>query len=510
MSEEEEEKKARKREKRDRDADGGEAAKKRRKSSDAQEQADNDPASTGAPAKAVRLNGHPPPTLSRPVAAPASVVDGVHEVFVKFLPRDVTDEEVTKLFSPCGTLAKPPVLMRDYATGMPKGAGWVTFQTKAGADKALAQLNGYGLRGRHLQVTHATFRKESPGLRGQQQAPGTHSPALLAEILATLVAPDRSGVYIDATFGRGGHTRAFLEALTPAGRMHAFDMDPLAIEAGNALVAADPRFRIHASMFGNMAKVLPKEMRGTVSGILFDLGISSPQLDDPTRGFRPEADGPLDLRFDIASGEPAWKVLETASRKELADILTRYGDGQDAASATRIADAVVLAREFQGGVPRSTSGMAKLVADARCGGDYQPMHAAKLTFQALRIYLNDEFGQLHAGLAAGLKLLKPGGRMGIITWKHSECALVMDFVRKHEIAGENFPLRAWWESEPCGEPLKQSFGVRRGEALRPGAEELRTNARSRSAVLHVLYKEKGVTVRRVEKAAYAALNWESL
>ena len=87
---------------------------------------------------------------------------------------------------------------------------------------------------------------------------------------------------------------------------------------------------------------------------------------------------------------------------------------------------------------------------------------------------------------------------------------VMDFVRKHEIAGENFPLRAWWESEPCGEPLKQSFGVRRGEALRPGAEELRTNARSRSAVLHVLHKEKGVTVRRIEKAAYAALNWEPL
>jgi len=467
------------------------------------------PAEAAAPSTVARQ----PPPARLPPPAPGRPAEGgpaeVHEVFVKFLPRDVTEAELSALFRPCGALAKPPMLLRDYATGAPKGAGWVTFSSAAAARQALT-LNGHPLRGRHLEVSAATCRKERPGLRGQLQAPGTHTPALLAEVLDSLVAPERSGTYIDATFGRGGHTRGILGALTPAGRLHAFDMDPLAVSAGDELAAGDPRFAIHASMFSRMAKVLPKALHGTVSGILFDLGISSPQLDDPGRGMRPEAKGPLDLRFDVASGEPAWRFLETATRQELAEVLARNGDGQDCASAARVADAVALAREVQGGVPRSTEEMAALVAAARCGGDYQPMHAAKLTFQALRMHVNDERGQCRAGLRAALRLLKPGGRIGVITWKHSECLMVMDFLRDHELAGTAFPLRAWWEGGAGRAALPTAYGLRRGEPRRPGAEELRTNARSRSAVLHVLHKEQGVTVAAVEAAVHAQLGWETL
>jgi 16S rRNA (cytosine1402-N4)-methyltransferase len=126
------------------------------------------------------------------------------------------------------------------------------------------------------------------------------------------------------------------------------------------------------------------------------------------------------------------------------------------------------------------------------------------------MHINDEFGQLRAGMRAAFKLLAPGGRMGIITWKHSECAVVMDFLRSKELAGEEFPLRAWWQAERADEPLKRAAGLRRGDARRPGVEELRVNARARSAVLHVLHKEEGVRVREVEKRVHTALGWGRL
>ena len=432
------------------------------------------------------------------------------ELFIKYLPHDVTEAELVALFSPCGPLARPPALLRDFHSGQPKGCGWVTFSTAAGAQRALRERQGAPMRGRHLALSVATCRKERPGLRGAPQAPGTHTPALLSEVLGALVRPRPDGTYVDATFGRGGHTRAMLNVLSPGGSLHGFDMDPEAVAAGEVLAGQDARFSIHACQFGRMAKEL-HHLAGQVDGVLFDLGISSPQLDDPSRGFRPEADGPLDLRFDVSTGEPAWKLLERCSRQELCALLHRLGDGQDAASARRVADAVALAKEPGGvGVPRTTGQLGALVHAARCGGDYQPMHAAKLTFQALRMHVNDEFGQLRVGLAAATKLLRPGGRIGIITWKHSECAVVMDFLRDHELAGEAFPLRQWLEARPEAEPLPLAMGLRRGAARRPSEAELRTNSRARSAVLHVLYKEEGVTVAACEKAAHAALGWEPL
>jgi 16S rRNA (cytosine1402-N4)-methyltransferase len=444
------------------------------------------------------------------VQTPVGDAASGYEIFIKFLPRDVTETELETIFAPCGALAKPPALLRDFATGAPKGCGWVTFATSAGAAGCLA-MDGYALRGRHLALSAATCRKERPGLKGAPQAPGTHTPALLLEVLAALIKPDPDGIYVDATFGRGGHSRAMLEALSPRGALHAFDMDPVAVASGRELASADARFAIHAGCFGGMLAALPAELRGSVAGVLFDLGISSPQLDDPSRGFRPEADGPLDLRFDIGKGTPAWEILATASREELAALLLRNGEGQDAASAARVADAVVLARETApGGAPRTTAALGALVAAARCGGDYQPMHAAKLTFQALRMHVNDEFGQLRAGLEGAMAMLRPGGRMGIITWKHSECAVVMDFVRANELAGDAFPLREWWERTQGGKALPRSEGIRRGAPRRPGEAELARNSRARSAVLHVLHKEEGVTVAAVEKAAHKKLGWAPL
>jgi 16S rRNA (cytosine1402-N4)-methyltransferase len=451
-----------------------------------------------------------PPNASGP-APPATGddADGL-ELFIKYLPRDVTEDELASLFAPCGPLAKPPALLRDFATGAPKGCGWVTFATAEGAQRALRERQGHALRGRHLDLSVATCRKERPGLKGAPQAPGTHTPALLEEVLSTLTRPDPDGTYVDATFGRGGHTRAMLAALSPQGALHAFDMDPVAVAAGEALAGDDARFAIHAACFGEMAREL-RHLSGQVDGVLFDLGISSPQLDDPSRGFRPEADGPLDLRFDVSAGEPAWRVLERCSREELCELLARLGDGQDAASAARVADAVALAKAPGGpGAPRTTAALGALVQAARCGGDYQPMHAAKLTFQALRMHVNDEFGQLRAGLAAAVELLRPGGRIGIITWKHSECAVVMDFLRDRELAPEAFPLRQWLEARPGAKALKRETGLRRGAAKRPSEAELRINSRARSAVLHVLHKEAGVTVAAVEKAAHEALGWAPL
>jgi 16S rRNA (cytosine1402-N4)-methyltransferase len=126
------------------------------------------------------------------------------------------------------------------------------------------------------------------------------------------------------------------------------------------------------------------------------------------------------------------------------------------------------------------------------------------------MHLNDERDELRRGLKSALKLLKPGGRIAVISWKHSECAIIMDFIREHELAGARFPLRQWWEQDASRDPLPVSMGLRRGEAVRPGPEELRANARARAAVLHMLHWESGVRVDAVEGAVYSRLGWEKL
>ena len=201
-----------------------------------------------------------------------------------------------------------------------------------------------------------------------------------------MVSPNPDGIYVDGTFGRGGHTRGILGALSARGSLHAFDMDPDAIKVAKELAASDSRFSIHHSPFGDMRKVLSP--RGAEpSAVFFDLGISSPQFDEAHRGFRPEADGPLDLRFDQSKGVPAWRFLEEVDRDALVQILFEYGETTDPIAARRIADSICLARTA-GGLPKRTKEFAALVAQAK-GREYQAMHPAKLTFQVSRAVKQD-------------------------------------------------------------------------------------------------------------------------
>ena len=235
------------------------------------------------------------------------------EVYVKYLPPACTPEEVYSHFEGCGAIAGDVRLMYNHSTGNVI-RGFITFETDQGFENALAKDYSF-FGGRNISVTQATTT-------GTMQAAGTHTPAMLAEILKRLIHnPD--GVYVDGTFGRGGHSRAILEKLSPQGRLHAFDVDDEAIEWGKALMKEDPRFTIHQRWFGNMAEELAP-LGIEPAGVLLDIGISSPQLDGG-RGFRPEMDGPLDMRFDVDHGESAWAWLQTCSREKLVQILIDYG-----------------------------------------------------------------------------------------------------------------------------------------------------------------------------------------
>lgn len=260
----------------------------------------------------------PPPTQAHaaPIHSNGILSSQVHEAFIRFLPRDCDEQETQQIFSSCGPLAKPVSLLRDFNTGQSKGAAFVTFIDEQGLAKAL-KMNGKAIRGRHLEVTQATSRKERPGLRGQQQELGTHTPALLTEVLHFLVDPDRDGIYVDATFGRGGHSRAILERLSHKGHLHGLDMDPEAVDVGRELeVSSSGQFSMHQTPFSGMKKVLPEELKGELAGVLFDLGISSPQLDDPSRGMRPEQVSLRTLRT-LRTLQETLRTLQEARTSEL-------------------------------------------------------------------------------------------------------------------------------------------------------------------------------------------------
>ena len=218
-------------------------------------------------------------------------------------------------------------------------------------------------------------------------------------------------------------------------------MDEEAIAAGKVLAAQDKRFHIHYSPFSAMFKVLtqPGLAKGSktegnfVDGVLIDIGISSPQLDG-SRGFRPEDtyDSPLDMRFDQRPHvESALQFVQRVGRHQLASCIEHYG-GEHPLAARRIADAIALAKA-SGSLPTRTAAFGALVANAK-GHEYQAMHPAKMTFQALRIQVNQEYDELRGGLEASMKLLKDGGKTAVLTWKHTECAILVDHARKHEVS----------------------------------------------------------------------------
>jgi len=291
---------------------------------------------------------------------------------------------------------------------------------------------------------------------------------LAAEALAGL-ALEAGGYYVDATFGRGGHTALILQALGREGRLLALDRDPEAQAAARSI--ADSRFSFFKGKFGSIGKIL--DGMPPASGMLFDLGVSSPQLDDPARGFSFRADGPLDMRMDPTRGEPVSAWLARAGLDEIRQVIATFGEER---FARRVAQAIIARRGER--ALTTTGELARLVAGAVRTRE-PGKHPATRTFQALRMYINDELGQLERGLSGALARLAPGGRLAVISFHSLEDRLVKRFMQR--------------ESQP--DPALKSLPVLPAQARvrlkligrkqRPTAAELLKNPRARSALLRV-------------------------
>ena len=291
-----------------------------------------------------------------------------------------------------------------------------------------------------------------------------HTTVLLNEAVAALITkPDAT--YVDATFGRGGHSRLILSKLSQAGRLIAFDKDPDAIAEATRL--ADPRFSIRHEGFRHLGE-LPA---ASVAGVLLDLGVSSPQIDNPARGFSFRFDGPLDMRMDTTRGESAASWLATAEAGQIAEVLRDYGEER---FAVQIAKAIVARRQERG--PVATTGeLAQLVAGAvktrEPGQD-----PATRTFQALRIFINAELEELQQALEASLDILQPQGRLVVISFHSLEDRIVKQFIALH--SREVFDRRA-----PFAAP--KAMKLKALDRVKPSAAEVSGNPRSRSAIMRV-------------------------
>jgi len=306
---------------------------------------------------------------------------------------------------------------------------------------------------------------------------GAHVPVLLEEAVAALAVKSQ-GTYVDATFGRGGHSRAILSRLGPSGRLFAFDRDPEAEASANRI--DDPRFVFCRYWFSDIASVLAARGIDRVDGILLDVGISSPQIDDPERGFSFRADGPLDMRMDPTRGESAAAYLARVTARELTEVIRDYGEERFAQS---IAGAIVAARTVAPVV--GTRQLAAIVAKAvgaRPRGD-RSQDPATRTFQALRIFVNHELEELALTLPRAVMLLDTGGRLAVISFHSLEDRIVKRFFASasQPFGGDprlaRLPIRT---SALPGAPLKLV-----GRAIRPSEREIAANPRARSATLRV-------------------------
>jgi len=300
-----------------------------------------------------------------------------------------------------------------------------------------------------------------------------HRPVMLAEVLEAL-AVSAGGRYLDATFGRGGHAAAILERLGPEGRLLAMDKDPQAVQAAHARFGADARFSIVHDSFATLEAVLAGHgWSGRLDGVLLDLGVSSPQLDDAQRGFSFRHDGPLDMRMNPEVGESAAQWLARAPEREIARVLRDYGEER---FARRIARAIVQAR--QESPICTTARLAAIVAAANPSWE-QGKDPATRTFQALRIHINRELEELQSALEQAVRALAPGGRLVVISFHSLEDRIVKRFMRR-AAQGEVLPRRLPVVEAARGVTLRIA-----GKAQRPGALEVAANPRARSAVLRV-------------------------
>ena len=313
-----------------------------------------------------------------------------------------------------------------------------------------------------------------------QAEPG-HLPVLLEEsLLALRLRTD--GTYVDCTYGRGGHSMAILSRLGPAGRLVAIDRDPQAVAAARRWQAqsGDPRFSITHARFSELGEVLDAQGVGAVDGVLLDLGVSSPQLDDPARGFSFRADGPLDMRMDPTRGVSASEWLNKASEDEIAEVVRDYGEER---FAVPIAKAIVARRGDAGGVALQTTGeLARLVAGVVRSRRKRPevgKDPATRTFQALRIFLNQELEELTGVLDVAVERLRAAGRLAVISFHSLEDRIVKQFIA-HE-CGRDAPR------DPVrGTPLPGTrVRLRAVARVLPGEAEVAVNPRARSAVLRV-------------------------
>ncbi|SDS30807.1 16S rRNA (cytosine1402-N4)-methyltransferase [Halopseudomonas sabulinigri] len=308
------------------------------------------------------------------------------------------------------------------------------------------------------------------------QANYQHISVLLNEALEGL-AIKPAGLYVDGTFGRGGHSRALLAALAPEGRLVAFDKDPEAIRTGNELAAIDGRFVVVQRSFADMAQELKdKGLHGKIDGVLLDLGVSSPQLDDPERGFSFLNDGPLDMRMNPGLGQSAADWINSAAEADIATVLKEYGEER---FSKRMARAVVTRRAQ---IPFTrTADLAAVIKEANPAWE-KGKHPATRAFQGIRIFINRELDDLADGLRAALDVLAPGGRLVVISFHSLEDRLVKQFMRR----------------EAKGAPLPRDLPIRDidiavsvnlvGKAIKPSAAEVAANPRSRSAVLRIAEK----------------------
>jgi 16S rRNA (cytosine1402-N4)-methyltransferase len=303
-----------------------------------------------------------------------------------------------------------------------------------------------------------------------------HCPVLLEEAVAGLaIKPD--GIYVDATFGRGGHSQEILRQLGDQGRLIALDKDPEAIKVAEGAPFLDPRFCIeHVSYAQLQAVAVQHNVLGKVDGVLLDAGVSSPQLDDPKRGFSFTKEGPLDMRMNTAQGMDAATWINQAPAEEIAMVLWRYGEER---YSRRIARAVVEVREQQ---PIATTlQLAKLITQA-CPQRELHKHPATRSFQAIRIFINKELEELQTCLQQTIDVLSVGGRLSVISFHSLEDRIVKQFIHKHSQGDpypSNFPIK---DVDLCRKMRKI------GRLVRPTAKEVSSNPRARSARLRIAEK----------------------
>lgn len=302
---------------------------------------------------------------------------------------------------------------------------------------------------------------------------GAHQSVLLDSAVQFLVC-DPDGRFIDGTFGRGGHSRLILSQLSGQGRLIGIDKDPEAVRTGEALAEEDGRFRIFHGSFADLAEMADQSGWDTVDGVLFDLGVSSPQLDDASRGFSFMRDGPLDMRMDTTRSPSAAEWLNRAEEKDIADVIWRYGEER---FSRRIARSVVAKRQEEPLV--TTRQLAELVS-AAVPRKEKHKHPATRAFQAIRIFINRELEDLEVGLKAAVERLAPGGRLVVISFHSLEDRIVKRFMR--DLArGPQLPRGLPVTAEHSESPFSLVT-----KALKADVEEVEDNVRARSAVMRVL------------------------